>query len=566
VSDAAGAPPGNSSAPDQNRLHDLRRRFEAAADEFAGVDAVVVRRPDVREIEAESLAGAYSRVFQGGQGDLGRIARGFTRRDPPPPAGESARDYQKLWVNTVCGSAEDSSSAVWTYSPENPDGGRVPLADLPDDRPCLTYSTQLLSHDAIPSPARRRLLGLIGDAARLILGVTDRGDTAVSRWLIHLADRPEPLDPAAVRWALIWRVPHPPHGAPPIPWPPAWEPYTAEDPKTDWWAVRLNNVCRLSRDAVEQALSKLLSMAGQPQPTPTEPRAGAVMSANTSPPPAGRLEPFAATDGVPEPGGGGYFAEYTPAGDRHNGQVVCAWDVPGETYRVCAGGPDYLIGWRGEPPPGCDWLPVDWPADHFPLGPDPRQLRGWLDHAEFLLRDLSEHAYGPLGPDDRVYGWRAALRAARQLAARYTTAGGWLERPLPAEWRDGLAEILTVRDAVLAAVTAGGNGPTGQPRPNPNRVADGADRTGGAFAALGAAAERLRLVGNERAIVNRLCERNGRVPLADLAALCEWSAPWDGTWNAARGRLNKKLRRHGWRLTTFNREAVAEPLPGGARK
>jgi hypothetical protein len=112
--------------------------------------------------------------------------------------------------------------------------------------------------------------------------------------------------------------------------------------------------------------------------------------------------------------------------------------------------PDWLIGWRAAPPPDCAWLPHDWPVAHFPLGPDTIQLRGWLNHAEFLIRDLTAHAYGPDGPDDRVFGWRAALRAVRQLAGRQNTFTGG-HAPLPTDRSAGLAEYLTLRDAILAA-------------------------------------------------------------------------------------------------------------------
>jgi hypothetical protein len=129
---------------------------------------------------------------------------------------------------------------------------------------------------------------------------------------------------------------------------------------------------------------------------------------------------------------------------------------------VWVGGPDHLMGWRGDPPPGCDWLPADWPADHFPLGPDPRQLRGWFDHAEFLLRDGSDLACGRGGIDDRVFGWRAALRAARQLARHYAPAAAPSGHPYPTVRTAGLAEFLSLRDAVLAVASAGTSGGRGK--------------------------------------------------------------------------------------------------------
>ncbi|MFO0803615.1 MAG: hypothetical protein U0791_10925 [Gemmataceae bacterium] len=88
----------------------------------------------------------------------------------------------------------------------------------------------------------------------------------------------------------------------------------------------------------------------------------------------------------------------------------------------------------------------------------------------------------------------------------------------------------------------------------------------GQFSALSEAANKIRLAGNERTIIEEICKRYGRVPLSSLATLLEWNAPFDGTWNAARGRLNKKLKKFGWQLNTHNREAVAEEITSSARK
>jgi hypothetical protein len=87
---------------------------------------------------------------------------------------------------------------------------------------------------------------------------------------------------------------------------------------------------------------------------------------------------------------------------------------------------------------------------------------------------------------------------------------------------------------------------------------------GDPMASLRQAAQELRLKGNEAIIVEQLCARGGRMPLADLAPKCEWDNILSA-WNPARIRLNKKLRKRGWQLSTHDKHAIAEPFPS-ARK
>jgi hypothetical protein len=117
------------------------------------------------------------------------------------------------------------------------------------------------------------------------------------------------------------------------------------------------------------------------------------------------------------------------------------------------------------------------------------------------------------------------------------TSHGW-----PAEGSDPITQdelLAWVRETEQADTN--GSGPPADDKPD------------GLFAGLRVAADKLRLKGNEQTIVAELCKRNGRVPLADLSAQCEWAAPYEDTWNAAHGRLNKKLKKHGWRLRTHDR-------------
>jgi hypothetical protein len=151
----------------------------------------------------------------------------------------------------------------------------------------------------------------------------------------------------------------------------------------------------------------------------------------------------------PKLGGGGYFAIDSPADDQHNPQLVCTWDGTGGTHRVVVA-PGCLYGWGDAPPPDCDWLPREWPADHFPLGSDPRQRRAWLNYVEFLFRTDLEHACGSEGIDHRRYGWRAGLRAARRLARHSDPSTPLPVLPLPTDRAVGLGEFLLLKDAILA--------------------------------------------------------------------------------------------------------------------
>ena len=95
----------------------------------------------------------------------------------------------------------------------------------------------------------------------------------------------------------------------------------------------------------------------------------------------------------------------------------------------------------------------------------------------------------------------------------------------------------------------------------------------GPFDDLRDAGNTLKLKGKMAAVVRLLCERAGRVPLVDLALECEWatnadenSAVYVNSWNSLRYDLNKKLKKHGWRLVQHDLCAVAERLKPSAGK
>jgi len=66
---------------------------------------------------------------------------------------------------------------------------------------------------------------------------------------------------------------------------------------------------------------------------------------------------------------------------------------------------------------------------------------------------------------------------------------------------------------------------------------------------------RTKLKGQERAVVEALCDAGGELPLADVKTLCDWQDPIESAWNSLRMRLNHKLESHGWKLKTQGRTA-----------
>jgi hypothetical protein len=64
---------------------------------------------------------------------------------------------------------------------------------------------------------------------------------------------------------------------------------------------------------------------------------------------------------------------------------------------------------------------------------------------------------------------------------------------------------------------------------------------------------RTKLKGQERAVIEALCDAGGELPIADLAVLdgIGWDDPFQGFKDAQR-RLNPKLKPEGWRLQRRN--------------
>lgn len=91
-------------------------------------------------------------------------------------------------------------------------------------------------------------------------------------------------------------------------------------------------------------------------------------------------------------------------------------------------------------------------------------------------------------------------------------------------------------------------------------IRDAPDSTAaGPYAALRAFA-RNRLKGQERAVIEALCDAGGELSLSDMKTLCDWQDPIESAWNSLRIRVNKKLQSHGWKVRTQGRAAILKKL------
>lgn len=217
-------------SPDPSRLEELRRRFADAAYNHPGLDALVVFRPDFRRLEAEQQA----RNFISHPHEAARCAAEINALIPPSDEILNMLGRQERWSHVVTNHLE-----------KGPCGGPV-LQELWE---CTVFGTSVRDIDDTALPLFN---SLAPDAARLILCGNGQGKTSSrSGWLIHLADRVEPLCPGSGRRRLDW---------PMVDWSSSslvWIPFRSTNPAPDWWAARLFNVFDVSRVAVEQAIGQV---------------------------------------------------------------------------------------------------------------------------------------------------------------------------------------------------------------------------------------------------------------------------------------------------------------------
>jgi hypothetical protein len=244
------------------RLEQLYGRFEDAAYRFPLVDAVVVHLPDLRFEETARQA----------RMGLDRVEES-KRLEPSvqftPESGESEK-----WA------IEPGSFAmkVGNWIP--------PYHKSIEELGCQVYGNNVI-HESVTSELGRRvsrelwrctLFGppaadsentglrlfnlLATDAVPLILRGADGCSAPRAHWLVHLANRDEPLEPISRRRHLdLSQWPESP---------PCWRGVTLREAPTLWWAVRLNNVFHHSRDAVAKVMNSMVRARASPVLTPAE--------------------------------------------------------------------------------------------------------------------------------------------------------------------------------------------------------------------------------------------------------------------------------------------------------
>ena len=274
----------------RTRLDLLRERLDHAAYDFPNTHAVVVYRPDVRLAETRCRVREYQALLE-------RIDRTIQVLKSWPDDPESVRLADELNFATEharrygvfsMGHVElvpPYSDLTFGNLGEEWIWRRVLLSDEIAERRVNSirfekWQCTLFGQTARPfeNTAGGRFSILAEEAARRILPATSaKGTGLLSRWLIYLADRDEPIVPASRKQYLSWGTSKGPVESVMqrpeeerqkdliLPSMPTWVPVTPQNfprnfpssPQTGsgearWWAVLLPNVFRLSRDAVEQ--------------------------------------------------------------------------------------------------------------------------------------------------------------------------------------------------------------------------------------------------------------------------------------------------------------------------
>lgn len=213
---------------DRSSARALLDRLEVAAHRFPAVDALVVSQPDTRDEEIDRQA---RRLFCPWTTDGVMYAEKWKRRIPSALQSLDRPHVRSDW-SYIMREDEGQGRGVWEFAVFAP-------------------------RTAVPDATPFRLFDLLAaEAARVVLGGNGRGDKPHAGWLIHLADRDDPLTPSARRKHLGWieaagEVWRRPDGTPADPiWRPVY-PHYAQPP---WWAAVLPNVFEHSRLAIEQAV------------------------------------------------------------------------------------------------------------------------------------------------------------------------------------------------------------------------------------------------------------------------------------------------------------------------
>lgn len=230
-------------------LVELCRRFDLVATNYPSVDAVVVYRPDVRSSEAESQA---RKLFvKPANPDSEHYAIELAEQNGGTHSARACAMQWDRWIPPSNGSIEQLGGQ--TYWARILSTEEFPISDVSpyqhDMWHCTLFGPRL---GDLSNPGNRLFTMYATDAVRLLLPTVQlKGKALLSYWLIHLADRDEPILPGLEKSFLAWS------NVGELQPQPRWVPKTDMNPPSPWWAVRLPNVFYLSRLAIEEAINRL---------------------------------------------------------------------------------------------------------------------------------------------------------------------------------------------------------------------------------------------------------------------------------------------------------------------
>lgn len=256
-----------AGTPNPSRLQRLFTQLEEAAFRFPGMDAVVIHRPDLRRDDTvRQVREGMERVDasfhpERGPGDRGLEARAFAQKadDWIPPELKTIEQAggRGLWRSEVLES----------------------VASEPG-RPSYLIRWRcevFLANTTISNLEASRLFDLLAtDAANLILPEHRRLNNPAAGWLVYLGDWEYPADSIHRRRQYLYLGQWPES-------PPRWNWLNPRVESQPWWAVRIGNVFRHSRDAVAKAIDLTASVTattGEQTDASTQPEVAASAERN----------------------------------------------------------------------------------------------------------------------------------------------------------------------------------------------------------------------------------------------------------------------------------------------
>jgi hypothetical protein len=183
-------------------LVELCRRFDLAAAKYPCVDAVVVYRPDIRSSAAESQA---RKLFvKPANPDSEHYAIELAEQNGGTHRARGCAMQWVRWIPPSDGSIEQLGGQ--TYWARILSTDEFPSPDVSPEQNDMWHCSLFGPRpDEVSNPANRMFTMYATDAVRLLLPpVQLKGKALLSYWLIHLADREEPILPGLGKSFLAW--------------------------------------------------------------------------------------------------------------------------------------------------------------------------------------------------------------------------------------------------------------------------------------------------------------------------------------------------------------------------